>query len=222
MYKIGLIDDDKMETKKIRMTIKEHAPKDYEYEFKNYNLDNTSNLIEKLSDTLIKDIIDNKINGLIVDYKLMIEKNKVKGSKIFEIIKNEIQEFPVIILTNVADDCRILDCIDPDKVYEKRGFFKINEEESKIKVENIFINMTRYKEKRNSIKESINKLKCEINDKGIEAETYDKLIDSETEFSKYCPNLQTELDKVLDTKKLRETVNMLKDIDEVLGRKNEQ
>ncbi|NOW93120.1 hypothetical protein BCD91_005143 [Clostridium beijerinckii] len=217
MYLIGLIDDEPNELTKIRRAIKENAPKTLEYNFKSYSLDDeVSSLIQSISEEIVEDIKENRITGLIVDYRIIIKSITIEGSDIFKRIHELIPEFPVIILTDVISDCIKHDFIDPDKVYKKSEFFKLEEKYSKDKTENIFRNMERYVIRRESLQIQLDQLKNEIGQKGMNQDIFDNIIAVENKLDDFYPIEQSQVEKVLDSNKLKEVVDLLSKAEDIL------
>ena len=77
-------------------------------------------------------------------------------------LKDEVPNFPVIILTEVVEESTQLAFIDTDKVYRKKDFFKLEGEYSKEKVFSIFDSMKKYVEQRDGIELSIQDLKVKL------------------------------------------------------------
>lgn len=210
MYKIGLIDDESNELIKIRRTIKANAPKDVIFDFKQYELNtNVSNLMKEIASQVIEDIKHNEINTLIIDYKIMIETEKMEGTEILKQILQVAPNFPMIILTDIVEDSIAHDFVDPDKVYKKSEFFKVLEDYSKQKVLNLFRNMERYVNTRNSLEQELKDLKKDINKEGSKQETVNKIVSVESELDKLCPTNQSQIEKVFDAKKVKEILEIL-------------
>ena len=210
MYKIGLIDDESNELMKIRRTIKANAPKDVVFDFKQYELNGkANNLMQEIANQVIKDIENNEINILIIDYKIMIETEKLEGTEILKQILQVAPNFPMIILTDVIEDSIAHDFVDPDKVYKKSEFFKVLENYSKEKTLNLFRNMERYVSTRTLLEQKLKDLKTDINREGTKQETVDKIVNVESELDKFCPTDQSQIEKVFDAKKVKEILELL-------------
>ena len=210
MYKIGLIDDESNELIRIRRTIKANAPKDVIFDFKQYELNtNVSNLMKEIASQVIEDIKHNEINTLIIDYKIMIETEKMEGTEILKQILQVAPNFPMVILTDIVADSIAHDFVDPDKVYKKSEFFKVLEDYSKQKVLNLFRNMERYVNTRNSLEQELKDLKKDIDKEGSKQETVDKIVSVESELDKLCPTNQSQIEKVFDAKKVKEILEIL-------------
>ena len=151
-YIIGIIDDEETAISKIRGVIKENKPKDVEVDFKIYLLENEEGVsITKLSKDILNDIKYGEIITLIIDQKIMGNTGEIEGTEIFKNIKEKVDKFPMIMLTNVAEECIENIFVDPDKVYKKSDFFAIDEEKSKEQVNKIFINAKKYIQNRNQM-----------------------------------------------------------------------
>ncbi|MCI8362191.1 MAG: hypothetical protein HFJ41_03520 [Clostridia bacterium] len=210
MYKIGLIDDELNELMKIRRTIKTNAPKDIKFEFKEYELKiESDDLMKQIANQVISDIKNNNINALIIDYKIMIETEKLEGTEILKRILQFAPNFPVVILTDVIEDSVAHDFVDPDKVYKKSQFFKVFEDYSKQKILNLFRNMQRYVNTRSSLEQELEELKKSIDKEGTKQETVNKIVSVESELDKLCPTSQSQIEKVFDAKKVKEILEIL-------------
>ncbi len=217
MYIIGLIDDELTQLSRIRATIKTNAPKNVEFNFKSYNLEgNATSLVSKVFSEVIEDIKANKLSLLIIDYKIMIQVTKIKGTDILKMIQDILPKFPVIILTDVISECINHNFVDPDKVYKKSEFFKIESDYSKDKTANIFRNMARYLEVKNVLEFKLNGLKDELIAKGLDQSVFDELIDVESQLDEFTPLNQSEVEKVFDASKMKEVINLLEKADKLL------
>ena len=206
-YIIGIIDDEQNAISKIRGIVKENKPEDIDVEFKTYFLENEKGIsIKKLSKEILEDIKNNKINTLIIDQKIIINAGEVEGIKIFKSIKEEVDKFPVIMLTNVADECMKDDFIDPDKVYKKSDFFAIDEKESKELVKKIFINAKKYNDNRKKIETKIRALQNEISENGNNAE----------KLSELKPTDYTQIEKIVNPQKIKDILDLLKEVNNLL------
>lgn len=151
-YMIGIIDDEETAISKIRGVIKENKPKDVEVDFKIYLLEDEEGVsITELSKHILNDIKYGEIITLIIDQKIMGNTGEIEGTEIFKNIKEKVDKFPMIMLTNVAEECIENIFVDPDKVYKKSDFFAIDEEKSKEQVNKIFINAKKYIQNRKQI-----------------------------------------------------------------------
>lgn len=207
---IGLVDDEDSQLQRIRRTIKTNAPKDVLYEFKNYELAGTAeSLTNYVFEEVIRDIESGCLSLLIIDYKIMIEVTKVEGTDIYQKIQKAVPQFPVIMLTDVIDDCVNHQFIDPDKVYKKSEFFKLEGDYSKEKTTNIFRNMERYSDIRSNLENRLHMLKTRLVDEKGSQELYDELVQTEHELDEYKPLEETQMEKALDSSKVKEIIELL-------------
>lgn len=216
-YIVGIIDDEQNAISKIRGIIKENKPEDIEVEFKTYFLEDEKGIsIKKLSKVILEDIKNNKINTLIIDQKIIINAGEVEGIEIFKSIKEEVDKFPVIMLTNVADECMQDDFVDPDKVYKKSDFFAIDEEKSKELVRKIFINAKKYYDNRRQIEAKIRVLQNEISENGNNAEIVNEIIDNEEKLSGLKPTDYTQIEKIVNPQKIKDILDLLNEVNNLL------
>lgn len=211
-YKIGLIDDDKDELGDIRRTIKENKPNNVELsdiELMEYSLGEGSNCLTYTINEIIEDIINFKINSLIVDYNIIVKSKKIEGTEIYKKVMDVAPNFPMIILTNLVDASVAYNFVDPDKVYNKKEFFVLENEYSKKKVLNMFRNMERYIENRNALEQKRIELKEKLEKDGTNQEIIDDIIKTESELDKLYPTDQTEIEKIFDKEGIREILEIL-------------
>ena len=216
-YIVGIIDDEQNAISKIRGIIKENKPEDVEVDFKTYFLENEKGIsIKKLSKEILEDIKNNKINTLIIDQKIIVNAGEVEGIEIFKSIKDTVDKFPVIMLTNVADECIKDDFVDPDMVYKKSDFFAIDEEKSKELVRKIFINAKKYNDNRTQIEAKIRVLQNEISENGNNAEIVSEIIDNEEKLSELKPTDYTQIEKIVNPQKIKDVLDLLNEVNNLL------
>ena len=213
---IGIIDDDKNEIDSIRRTIitiiKRYNLDVDELKFNIYDLNSD---VGKLTANLIKVIIDDilkfEISILIIDHKIVVNSNEIfNGSDIFEQIRNEAPDFPTIIMTNVVEDSMKNNYVDPDKVYAKSEFFKI-EEYAKEKTENMLKNVKRYNELRSTTQEELDELKSELAKNTENQDIVNKIVEKEKELDKYLPMQRSYLEEVINIEELKQILKLIED-----------
>ena len=221
-YRIGLIDEDPIDIDCIKRTILINKPKDIndeQVDFWEVSLSNDS--IDIIVNDIVSEIVKKRIQILIVDYKIVISTKLLQGTEIFRILSDILPRFPIIMLSNLSDDCYRNEYVDADKVYSKKEFFKIEEEYSKEKVANIFRNMDKYISQRSKLAirltEQLNRLK---ND-GYSAETLQLILETEKALDNFTPQNQNAVEKALDLSELKKAVEILKNAQELIGGKNE-
>ena len=171
-YVIGIVDDEESAIRKIKVTIKENRPQNIDIAFKEYLLEQNEDVrIETLKKQVLQDIENNEIVTLIIDEKIIRNATEVEGSKLFNEIKQKVEKFPMIILTNWSEDVEMTYLIDPDKIYKKIDFFDFESEKSKRQVKNIFINAKVYKENREQLERKIQDLEEKISKQEITEQT---------------------------------------------------
>lgn len=217
MFTIGLIDDEESQRATIRRTIKINAPPKENFQFKSYSLSEESGkLVEDVFQNVMADIGNGEIACLIIDYKIMVKTIKIKGTEIFRKIKEVVPKFPIIILTDVVEESIEPDYIDADKVYMKREFFKIEDDYSKGKVNNIFDSMRKYVEKRDSLILTLSELKKNMISKNTIEHSISQVLKVETELDDFCPIEQTQFDKIFDEDKAKRIIRLIEDANKLL------
>lgn len=211
MYTIGIIDDKEGERADIQVSILEKVSNVEEFAFKEYDLDHR--VKEELFEEIIADITEERIQTLIVDYKLDTAQNVIKGWEIVDFVHGKVPEFPVVILTNVPDESRESEYIDADKVYPKIIFLDTTHEETTRMVENILLNIQRYVKRRKDLEgnlvRALEKLDQNSTDEGIIKD----VLKIEDELGKYKESDQTYLDRKVNLSEVKDILQELKEID---------
>ena len=152
MFYIGMIEDDRAEASAVMLSLVVNAKQlgeDLgEESFKLYDLEKKENFREELFKKLIKDVQENVIQCLIVDYKLDTLDEVLEGIEVVKFMHETVPEFPVIILTDVPERSKENDMADPDKVYAKEIFMKPDAAATKEMVYHIIRNLDRYTKRR--------------------------------------------------------------------------
>lgn len=221
-YVIGLIDEEKEQLSTIRRTFLVNPWPNNRLSFKMYDLSGSyDTLSDSIVDEVIQDIVNNRIQTLIVDYKIMIQSALLEGTDIYKSILDVVPKFPVVMLTDVPDNCYEKKFVDADKIYLKSAFFKIEESYSKEKVQNIYRNMERYvslkAESSAKVMDALSKL--EVN--GFSPEIYKELLDEEKALDDLSPQGQTSIDKAFCFEDIKEAVELIERAEKLIGGDNE-
>lgn len=145
MYRIGIVEDSGDEIDKIERTL-DFFYTDFDMSY--YFSDRTytpENIVGNLSNDIIMDIQSDKIDGLIIDYKVMLDDIIIEGNEIYREINMVIPKFPIIILTEIVDEPEGKEYMDADKVYRKSTFFNFESRASKDMYTKFFKNMDHYR-----------------------------------------------------------------------------
>lgn len=216
---IGIVEDDEAQRNSICRTLYSHFGKVEEYQgkydlgFKQYNVVND---IQTLFNEISNDILNKKIDTIIVDYKIVSEKTNTNGVSIVDELKKLVREFPAIILTERENECINATDIDPDKIYSKKGFLLAKSPYSSNAAEKIFKNIFRFSNKRTSLINKIDLLKKQ-NDSNGELDNLDEILELERELSDYTPEELTSVEKILDKSELDNILNMIERANALLG-----
>ena len=215
MYIVGLLDDEKGQLATIRRTIKYNAPRNVQFDFINYDIPaSKENAISEISEQVIRDICDEKITALIIDYKIMVEALKVQGTDILQRVNDVVPKCPVIILTERVDESISSSNVDADKVYKKADFFKIEEEYSKEKVAHIFDSMQKYVRQRDELTVALNDLKGKLS-KG-DRSVIEAVLKIEARLDAFVPIEQTQMDRIYDTQRLQKVVDLINEANKLM------
>lgn len=211
MFYIGMIEEDMAEASSAMLSLNENSDQIEEQSFKIYPLMKKENFKKELFEKITEDIKDNRIQGLIVDYKLDTMDEVLEGIEVVNFVHELVPEFPVIILTNVPDTSKKNDKVDPDKVYAKEVFLNNEKEETRDMVYNIVRNLERYVKKRVELETRREQLLNCVVDNAQENETYGELLETEKELNKYTPIGMTEIDNTYKVDDMKEALELLKE-----------
>ena len=217
IFSIGMIEDDKAEASAIMLSLNENSDKLNENSFKLYELKPNSNLREQLFQEIKQDIIENKVQCIMIDYKLDTLKEVLTGIEIVEYLHEEVPEFPVIILTNVPDKGKEHDLADPDKVYTKQIFMQPNNPKTCEMVYHIERNMERYAKRRAELELEQERLLTQITgEEDSEDDIYGKLVDTERELSRYAPIEMNVVDETYNMEEMDKAIVALQEYKKLL------
>ena len=223
MYYIGIIDEDMDEVLDIKRTILVNKPvsiSEDQIQFVDYSFpSDTATFSQVISDAVIEDIKNSKIHVLIVDYRIIIESTLIDGTEIFNKISSFVPKFPMLILTNVPDDC-YKSFVDADKVYSKRSFFKIEENYSIEKTLNIFRNIDNYKKHCASLTATLDEQLLKLEGQGYTPDVFQRILSLEKALGDYLPQEQSMVEKELNISELKEAVILLKEANHLLDGEN--
>lgn len=149
MWRIGIIDDKEGERADIQVSILDNVEKKEDFDFKEYKVLRRDK--EDILTEIVRDIMEETIHILIINYRLDTSMMVIKGWEIADFVHNEIPEFPVIIMTNVPEESKESPYIDADKVYPKIIFLNTRHEETREMVKNIILNIQRYVKQRREL-----------------------------------------------------------------------
>lgn len=217
MYCIGMIEDDAAEVSSVMLSLVHNAEQLDEESFKLYELEKKENFREELFGQLVKDVQENVVQCLIIDYKLDTLDEVLEGIEVVNYMHEVVPEFPVVILTDVPERSKKNDMADPDKVYAKEIFMKPDDVETKEMVYHIIRNIERYTKKRAELEISRKQILDKVvDDSEYEDETYGELLRIEQELNKYVPIEMTGIDQAYDMKSMREGLEMLREYKSLL------
>lgn len=205
MYRIGIIDGIKSECADIQASVLKNAGFGVGIEFKEYEL--VTRTREDILAEIRKDVDAGNIHTLIIDFN--ITANVIKGWEVIKFLHQEIPEFPAVVISNVPDESKESPYIDADKVYAKMVFLRPELDSSKELVRNIMLNMEKFTSRR---KELENRLEIELkklDENGENQDALERVIQIESELSRYKQLYQTRVDRVLDMSDLRDAFEAL-------------
>ena len=221
MFVIGIIDDVQNERDDIQVSILDNLSDVLDVSFKEYLIEGRSK--EELLYEIRTDIIKDKINLLIVDFKLDTKEKIISGSEIIEFMHEETPDFPVVILTNVPDESKNSESTDADKIYAKKTFLNPELPETKEHVHNMQLHMEKYIKHRKALEANLNiAINKYHNGKDVDSIT-GEIVEIENKLSRYKQIYQSAVEKNIDIKNLEsafEILNKLKAMEEDEYEKN--
>ena len=224
-YKIGIIDEDVADIEYIERTILINKPEsitDEQVGFWRYPLPTeTENVYDSVVKNVVSKIMSGEIHALIVDYQIIISATFLEGTEIFNKLSKIVPKFPLIMLSNMPDDCYNKEFVDADKVYSKRSFFKIKDSYSIEKVTNIFRNMDNYISQRPKLSARLTEQLARLEKDGYSSETLQAIIETESLLDSFCPQEQSTIEKSLDLTDLRSAVDLLEKAKDLIGGEDE-
>ena len=87
IFNVGMIEDDKAEASAIMLSLNENSQWLNENSFKLYGLEKSPNLREQLFQEIRQDVIENKVQCLMVDYKLDTLKEVLTGIEVVQYLE---------------------------------------------------------------------------------------------------------------------------------------
>lgn len=217
IFSIGMVEDDRAEASAIMLSLNENSEQLNENSFKLYKLEKSPNLREQLFQEIRQDIIENKVQCVMIDYKLDTLKEVLTGIEVVKYLHEEVPEFPVIILTNVPDKGKENDSADPDKVYPKQIFMRPDDPKTGEMVYHIERNMERYAKRRAELELKQERLLAQTaGNEDAEDEVYGQLLDAERELSKYAPIEMNALDETYDMEEMDKALAALQEYKKLL------
>ncbi len=218
IFKIGMVEDNHYDANSIMVSLNENSDCINEESFKIYDLKKSPELRSQLFHNIERDIIENEVQCIIVDYKLDTLKEVLEGIEIVNYLHEKVPEFPVVILTNVPERGKQNDDADPDKVYPKKIFMKPRDEETAEMVYHIERNMERYAKKRADLElrqqQLLDKIVYSLE---TEDNVYGELLEIERELSRYVPISMNIMDEVFDMDDMEKALTVLQEYKKILG-----
>lgn len=207
MFTVGIIDDVQSERDDIQVSIMDNFSDVSNVTFKEYLIEGRSK--EELLDEIRADIINDKINLLVVDFKLDTKKTIIAGWEILDFMHEETPDFPVVILTNAPDESKNSESTDADKIYAKKTFLNPELPETKEQVHNMQLHMEKYIKHRRDLEAKLNVAINKYHN-GIDLDSVTgEIVEIENKLSRYKQIYQSAVDKNIDIKNLESAFDIL-------------
>jgi len=220
-YKIGIVDEDPCDMDFIERTILENKPDNVQEEQIDFWRCPFPTESENVYDSVVKLIIEKitkeEIQALIVDYKIIISAKSLEGAQIFKRLVEIVPKFPLVMLSNVPNECYEKEFIDADKVYSKKEFFKLEEDYSIEKVRNIFRNIDKYDSLRSKLSTQLAAQLNRLESDEYSPEVLQSVIETEKLLDDFVPQQQTTVEKTLKVADLKNVVELLEEANKLIG-----
>lgn len=220
-YKIGIVDEDPYDMDFIERTILENKPDNVQEEQIDFWRCPFPTVSENVYDSVIKLIIEKitkeEIQALIVDYKIIISAKSLEGAQIFKRLLELVPKFPLVMLSNVPNECYEKEFIDADKVYSKKEFFKLEQDYSIEKVRNIFRNIDKYDSIRSKLSTQLAAQLNRLESSEYSPEVLQSVIETEKLLDDFVPQQQTTVEKTLKVADLKNVVELLEEANKLIG-----
>lgn len=220
-YKIGIIDEDPCDMDFIERTVLENKPDNVSEEQIDFWRCPFPTESENVYDSIVKLIIEKitkeEIQALIVDYKIIISAKSLEGALIFKRLVEIVPKFPLVMLSNVPNECYEKEFIDADKVYSKKEFFKLEEDYSIEKVRNIFRNIDKYDSQRSKLSTQLAAQLNRLESNEYAPEILQSVIETEKLLDDFVPQQETTVEKTLKVADLKNVVELLEEANKLIG-----
>lgn len=220
-YKIGIVDEDPCDMDFIERTVLENKPDNVSEEQIDFWRCPFPTESENVYDSIVKLIIEKitkeEIQALIVDYKIIISAKSLEGALIFKRLVEIVPKFPLVMLSNVPNECYEKEFIDADKVYSKKEFFKLEEDYSIEKVRNIFRNIDKYDSQRSKLSTQLAAQLNRLESNEYAPEILQSVIETEKLLDDFVPQQETTVEKTLKVADLKNVVELLEEANKLIG-----
>lgn len=224
-YKIGIVDEDPCDMDFIERTVLENKPDNVNEEQIDFWRCPFPSESENVYDSIVKLIIEKitkeEIQALIVDYKIIISAKSLEGALIFKRLVEIVPKFPLVMLSNVPNECYEKEFIDADKVYSKKEFFKLEEDYSIEKVRNIFRNIDKYDSQRSKLSTQLAAQLNRLESNDYSPEILQSVIETEKLLDDFVPQQETTVEKTLKVADLKNVVELLEEANKLIGGEDE-
>ncbi len=177
----------------------------------------SENVYDSVVKLIIEKITKEEIQALIVDYKIIISAKSLEGAQIFKRLVEIVPKFPLVMLSNVPNECYEKEFIDADKVYSKKEFFKLEEDYSIEKVRNIFRNIDKYDSLRSKLSTQLAAQLNRLESNEYSPEVLQSVIETEKLLDDFVPQQQTTVEKTLKVADLKNVVELLEEANKLIG-----
>lgn len=214
-FKIGIIDDDRAKVTQIMIKLKQgfnNASAEKQSKYSHYSLEPVEIEIKEEFEEILKDILEKKLDCLLVDYKLSSYKNvDYSGIDIAKKMDSFIHDFPIFILTSFEDDLFLNEIFNAYQVFDFERY--LNEESERIELNyKIIEQILKSKKQVQKWEEDIKKL---LPRAGESREIDEKILEIDSKLEKSLNStvaLPEKLKKDLDSNKLLQLIDKIDSI----------
>ncbi|MEK4487654.1 hypothetical protein MHH81_19250 [Psychrobacillus sp. FSL H8-0484] len=218
VFNIGIIDDDSSKVTQIMVKLFEgfgKATSEKQEKYSMYKFFPIELEIKDELDEMIQQVLEEKLDCVLVDYKLSSYKNVgYSGVEFAKILGEALFDFPIFILTSYEDDLFLNEIFNAYQVFDFGRY--LNEESERIELNyKIIEQILKTKKQKQKWEEEIKKL---LPLAGQSQEIDSQLLDLDAKLEKSINGKNAIPDKIkkdLDSNKLTELLNK---IDDILGK----
>ncbi|MED1722056.1 response regulator [Mesorhizobium sp. M00.F.Ca.ET.186.01.1.1] len=136
ILKIGIVDDDSSKVTQIMSRLMqgiEGASPEKREKYSHYKFDTVEIELKEDLNEMIRDVMENKLDCLLVDYKLSSYQNvDYTGIELAKALERELYDFPVFVLTSYDDDLFSNEIYNAYQVFDFARY--LNEEQERVEL----------------------------------------------------------------------------------------
>lgn len=207
-----IIDDDACDVDTIEMIMRRYSIKESDIRVINpFKKQKITNVVEEI----LEGVENNDVGLVIFDYFFETDDKSLNGTMFYKKIREEVENLPLVILTNLKPEVDKLHEIDRDKIYSKRAFFSDRKYQDE-KVITMISNRDKYRTLKIEYLEKRDVLIFKMKENSFDEETYKSLLEVSSKLSRLNPKRGIIVDDFVTVEKLSEIGKIIKDAEGIL------